>query len=82
MIPVGPPPSHAPFTEEDGRPSTWIRWFAQFALVFNQSQGVGTTANRPSPAPFIGYMYFDLTLGKPVWANTFTTYVDATGAPA
>ena len=82
MIPVGPVPAHAPFTEDNGRPSTWIRWFSQFEQAFNQSQGIGSTALRPNPAPFVGFMYWDLTLGKPVWAKTLTTYVDATGAPA
>ena len=40
----------------------------------------GTTANRPaSPQPYM--MYFDTTLGKPVWRNGGNTaWVDATGA--
>lgn len=39
----------------------------------------GTTENRPS-APAAGQMYFDLTLGKPVWWNGSDFWVDATGA--
>lgn len=39
----------------------------------------GTTANRPaSPQPWM--MYFDSTLGKPIWRNNGNTaWVDATG---
>lgn len=46
----------------------------------------GTTANRPTesniPAGYIpvGYMYFDRTLGKPVWRNSNGQWVDASGA--
>ena len=39
--------------------------------------GSGSTANRPNNV-HIGYMYFDTTLGKPVWWNG-TGWVDATG---
>lgn len=39
----------------------------------------GTTANRPA-VPVTGQMYFDTTLGRPVWYNG-AAWVDATGAP-
>lgn len=39
--------------------------------------GSGSTANRPNNV-HIGYMYFDITLGKPAWWNG-TGWVDATG---
>lgn len=38
----------------------------------------GTTAQRP-PAVSIGFMYFDTTLGKPIWWKG-AVWVDATGA--
>jgi len=40
-----------------------------------------TTAGRPAvgTAP-AGFVYFDTTLGKPVWRKSNTQYVDATGA--
>ena len=37
----------------------------------------GATANRP-PEPKVGYMYFDTTIGKPIYWNG-TSWVDATG---
>jgi hypothetical protein len=39
----------------------------------------GTTANRPSD-PLQGTMYFDTTLGKPIWYKGSSVWVDATGA--
>jgi len=39
--------------------------------------GSGSTANRPTDV-HTGYMYFDTTLGKPVWWNG-TVWVDANG---
>ena len=43
----------------------------------------GPTVSRPV-APLIGQMYFDLTLGYPIWCqnNAPVTWVNAVGAPA
>lgn len=57
----------------------WTRWFQQLTNAFNSITETGTTSQRPSPAPFVGFMFFDTTLGKPIWAKTLTQYVDATG---
>lgn len=38
----------------------------------------GTTAERPATAE-VGEIYFDTTLGKPIWKNV-SNWVDATGA--
>lgn len=38
----------------------------------------GPTGSRPANAK-IGQMYFDTTLGKPVWKKNDTQWVDATG---
>lgn len=44
--------------------------------------GSGTTANRPNAALIdLGAMYFDTTLGQPIWSDG-TIWVDATGAAA
>lgn len=43
----------------------------------------GTTSNRPvipSGSAFSGITYFDTTLGKPIWSNSSSGWVDATGA--
>jgi len=39
-----------------------------------------TTENRPTEVP-IGYMYFDSTLGKPIWLKDIDIWVDAMGIP-
>lgn len=39
----------------------------------------GEASNRPF-APFNGMMFFDVTLGKPIWFNG-TTWVDCEGLP-
>lgn len=42
----------------------------------------GTTAARPTDAT-VGYIYFDTTLGKPVFLKTApSTWVDSTGTAA
>ena len=74
------PPLRRAFTDSNGRPAEWTEFFAQLEDLFNDLQRTGTTAQRPNPAPFIGYMQFDTTLNKPIWAKTSTVWVDATGA--
>lgn len=59
---------------------SWVRWFTQLVQAFNSLTATGTTAERPNPAPFPGFMFFDTTLNKPIWAKNLTQYVDATGA--
>jgi hypothetical protein len=74
------PPIRRPFTDEEGRPTEWTQFFVKLVDIINQTQRTGTTAQRPNPAPFIGFMFYDTTLSRPIWASTFTAWVDATGA--
>jgi hypothetical protein len=47
---------------------------------FRPAAPVFTTAGRPAVASVpIGYMYFDSTVGKPVWKKSASVYADATG---
>ena len=41
--------------------------------------GSGTTANRPTSRIFQGFVFFDSTLGKPIWYDG-SGWVDATGS--
>lgn len=77
-------PAKQSFTESEGHPPMWIQWFSQLALLFNDSQATGATAQRPLRAPFIGFPYFDTTLNRPIWAKTVTpaTWVFADGTNA
>lgn len=61
--------------------ASWVQWFSE---LFNALETVGlsgTTAQRPNPPPYIGCVYFDETLGKPIWVKTASVWVDATGTP-
>ncbi|MBI4835935.1 MAG: phage tail protein [Candidatus Abawacabacteria bacterium] len=57
---------------KDGTPSNGLDGYT---ILSNQH---GTSANRPSTAQ-IGYLYFDTTIGKPIWMNSLGQWVDATG---
>ena len=58
----------------------WKQWFSDLMVQLDTGPA-GTTAQRPAPAPFIGFQYFDTTVGKPIWALTLFSWVDAAGAP-
>ena len=75
------------YTGETDRALTW-ETNHQMLKVYNPSSKQweymqkiisGTTANRPTWKPR-GYMYYDSTLGKPIWSTGSNTWVDATGA--
>jgi hypothetical protein len=52
-----------------------------FVLGGGSNSGSGPTANRPTIPAFIGFPYFDTTLGFMVWAKTISpaVWVDAAG---
>ena len=79
MIPIASAPINDPITNTQ---PNWVRWFTFLVTAFNSLTATGTTAQRPTPAPFVGFMYFDTTLNKPVWAKTSTQYVFADGTNA
>jgi hypothetical protein len=57
-----------------GKTGSWTAWSASGASS-------GTTGNRPTVGLYVGYPYFDTTLGKPVWCKTTSpvAWVDSTG---
>lgn len=61
----------------------WNEWMPLNNLGYKSK---GTTEERPTSlkASDVGFMYFDTTLGKPIYAKSITinsiTWVDATGA--
>ncbi|HWV45452.1 MAG TPA: hypothetical protein VN039_05410 [Nitrospira sp.] len=76
MILISNAPTNDPISNEQ---KNWVKWFSQLVQAFNSLTATGTTDQRPNPAPFQGFMFFDTTLNKPIWAKTLTQYVDATG---
>lgn len=65
----------------------WAGWFSRVQFILLGIGNSGTTAQRPADGTmlWVGFEYFDLTLGYPIWVSAVTpavTWVDATGAPA
>jgi hypothetical protein len=60
---------------------SWKEFFSDTFTAIFAMQKSGTTALRPTKGLYIGLVYFDTTLGNPVWYSG-TAWVDATGAPA
>jgi len=64
----------------------WFQLFNILAEVAQEDTTSGTTANRPTAAAtnvlWVGFRYFDTTLGKPIWLKSTSpnVWVDATGA--
>lgn len=54
--------------------------FQRIAVAFNNPDN-GATATRPTEQLVVGQVFFDSTLGMPVWWDG-AQWVDATGTPA
>lgn len=82
---INSPPQGAVDTMRKGQiaePSDgWRNFFNAVFNVCNAMTMSGTTAQRPATLLWTGRMYFDTTLGIPIWFKT-VGWVDATGAPA
>ena len=80
------PPTRLPMAVEGELPSEWVKWLTQLEEIVNSAQGTGATSQRPGLAPYVGYPFFDTTLGKPIWAKTVgatsTSWVFADGTAA
>lgn len=62
-----------------GVSSVWRNFFVSIFNVCNALTMSGTTANRPTSGLWTGRMYFDTTLGLPIWYKT-AGWVNAAGA--
>ena len=63
-------------------PQSWMQWIGKIRLYAGSLSESGTTAGRPTANLWVGRMYFDTTLGQPIWLKTVSPadWVDATGA--
>lgn len=69
-------------TFQRARPTTgWQNFFSGMSNVLNAMTSSGTTAQRPTKGLFTGRMYFDTTLGLPIWYKT-AGWVKADGTAA
>ena len=69
---VKEPPIRQKFDKENGVNTEWADWTNQIYKVVNEVSRSGTTAQRPAKL-FVGQMYFDTTLNRPIWVNTAGT---------
>jgi hypothetical protein len=84
---LGPVPLGQTITAKGGATSSpWFAWLSQLFTVAAPLGSNGTTARRPVPSPqlalYIGQMYFDSTLGYPVFIKSLNPTVWVNGAGA
>ena len=53
-------------------------WFTQVYIICFAMQESGTTAQRPTKSLWIGRMYLDTTINRPIW-YTGTNWIRADG---
>lgn len=69
---VKEPPIRQKFDNEQRVNSEWVEWTNQIYKVVNAVSQSGTTAQRPAKI-YVGQMYFDTTLNRPIWVNAAGT---------
>lgn len=80
---VSPVPLQFPVTEKDLVTAPWRSWLSKVFLAIKPLGDSGTTAQRPTADLYVGLMFFDTTLGLPVYVKTVATpavWVNAAGA--
>jgi hypothetical protein len=85
---LSPLPSSAQLLDKAGNLTVaWLSWFSRLFAVASTVNNSGPTAARPVGSAqiplMIGQMFFDTTLGIPVWIQSLnpTVWVNATGVP-
>lgn len=76
-------PTNAQLTDSSGRASVpFLSWLTNVHTTVTAVRQSGTTAQRPTTLVWVGRVYFDTTLGIPIWAQSVGPIVwcDATGA--
>jgi hypothetical protein len=86
---LGPLPSSAPigsFTTEQGKQvpvalnTQFNAWLSQLQAAVKPLGGNGATAARPIAGLYIGLLFFDATLGYPVFVKSLNPTVWVNGA--
>lgn len=75
MAQITPPPNSA--VDQNGG-TILVSWATFFTNVYNICSALtqsGTTAQRPTKFLWVGRMYYDTTLGFPVWVNSVNPVV-------
>ncbi len=74
-----PAPEGELVTEDRRGRMHFLAWATQVSAILTGLTTADTTANRPTTYLWQGRMYYDTTLGQPIW-YTGSGWVDATGA--
>jgi hypothetical protein len=76
-------PDSGPLIDADGNPTkTGLAFLANVADWISDNSQAGPTTDRPKERLAIGQVFYDTTLGKPVWLHSARPVVwhDASGA--
>ena len=77
----GTPPYGDPINKAGVMSVAWSEFIANVYRLLNGLVESGTTAQRPTKNLYTGRMYFDTTLGLPIWYKT-SSWVKADGTAA
>lgn len=78
---LGPIPRPEGFVGKDYRlHAPWQAWFSLISFILQPMGGNGVTASRPTNNLYVGLMYFDSTLGLPVFIKSLNPTVWVNGA--
>lgn len=75
-------PKSAPLDEFGNFTPAWAQWLTRTHANVITLQQSGPTAERPDKLLWVGRVFFDATLGHPIWLQSInpTVWCDATGA--
>ena len=74
-------PSNTPVMDGAETNRQWMQWFDRIHAIASATEQSGPTGSRPTKRLWIGRMYFDTTLGYPVWVKSVgpVVWVNASG---
>jgi hypothetical protein len=81
---LSPLPTSELISQKDKLSQSYRDWFQSIQTWLGPQYRVGVTGGRPTTGLYIGLMYFDTTLGFPVFLKTIgspNVWVNASGAP-
>lgn len=75
-------PSGALLDDKGNLTPSWAQWMQRTHANAISVQQSGPTSERPDRLLWLGRIYFDTTINKPIWLKSInpTVWCDATGA--
>ena len=78
---LGTPPFASPVNQGGIMSASWSQFIADIQRLVSGLVDSGTTAQRPTKNLYEGRMYFDMTLGLPIWYDG-SAWIKADGTAA